>query len=230
MSPAQHRTDWVQPILVDKNGTHEHTVAAAAHAAAQAYVEATPQTLPAFDAWLDGPFTKTVRRAPAAWLDRARTELGGTGVAYGGSAAVALPPVRMSELPKIVAKAQVAGTDFERTRPALPPAPPVGLAEIAVLNTLTTGKAAAQAAHALVAWVLDDRRPEAGADRLVPSHVSLAMLADPAGLRVRFVPAHELHSLEVPANVAIRDNGLTEVDPHTLTAVAVVEPGYRRIR
>lgn len=230
MSPAPLRTDWVQPILVDKNGTHEGTVAAAAHAAAQAYVEATPETMPAFDAWLAGPFTKTVRRAPAAWLDRARDEHGGTGIVYGGSAAVALPPMRMTELPKIVAKAQVAGTDFERTRPPLPTAPPVGLAEIAVLNTLTTGKAAAQAAHALVAWVLDDRRPEAGKGRLVPSHVSLTMLADPAGLRVRFVPAHELRSLEVPANVAIRDNGLTEVDPHTLTAVAVLEPGYRRIR
>lgn len=230
MSSPPQRTDWVQPILVDKTGTHEGTVIAAARAAAQAYQQATAQTLPAFEAWLAGPFTKTVRRAPAAWLARARSELGGASVVHEQSAAVALAPVRMSELPKIVAKSQVAGTDFARTHPPLGAEGSAGLVELAVLDTLTTGKAAAQAAHALVAWVLDDRRPEPGTDRLVPSHVSLTMLADPAGLRVRFVPAHELNALDVDANIAIRDNGLTEVDPHTLTAVAVRTPADRRSR
>ena len=226
---SAHRTDWVMPILVAKTGTHEGTVAAAALAASLAFVEATGEAEEAYSAWLAGPFTKTVRRAPASWLDRARDEHGGTEVVYGLSRAVALDPVRMTALPKVVAGAQVAGTDFERTRPPLVPLPTDGLAvEVAVLSTLTTGKAAAQAAHALMGWVLGQLEGDPQHGRLRLPAAVRAALAAPGGPRVRFVPPFELAGLEVPGNVAIRDNGLTEVDANTLTAVAVPIPEHRR--
>lgn len=211
MVASEHRTEWVQPIVVDKAGTHEATVTVAALASVLTFLHRDPDDTPAFEAWLSGPFTKTVRRAPSGQLEPIVQAHAGALVHLGPSRAVALKPVRYTDLPREVSRLQVSGTDFPRAvveRPEDAPHPPL---YVAVEETLTTGKAAAQAAHALFAWVL----------QAAPEQVT-GFLSAPMGLRVEFVPAGELADLaQALRNVPIRDNGLTEVAPGTLTAVAV---------
>lgn len=210
MVASEHRTDWVQPIVVDKAGTHEATVAVAAIASVLTYLYRDPDDAPAFDAWLAGPFTKSVRRAPSHRLEPLAQTHAGALVHLGASRAVAFRPVRYTDLPRELGRLQVSGTDFPRVPCSLDdgPRPPVHLA---VDSTLTTGKAAAQAAHALFAWVLQATHEQVQ-----------GFLNAPLGLRVEFVDATELAALAEPVrNVPIRDNGYTEVAPNTLTAVAV---------
>lgn len=212
MVAAEHRTEWVQPIVVDKAGAHEATVTCAAVASILTYLFRDPADGPVFDAWLSGPFTKSVRRAPSARLPALAQAHAGAMVHIGASRAVAFAPVRYADLPRALSRLQVSGTDFPRASFDSPTAdrPPV---HVAVDRSLTTGKAAAQAAHALFGWVL----------QATPEQVQ-AFLGAAMGTQVLFVDAAELARLAEPSrNVAIRDNGYTEVTPNTLTAVAVLD-------
>lgn len=210
MVASEHRTEWVQPIVVDKAGTHEATVTVAAIASVLTYLHRDPADAPVFDAWLSGPFTKSVRRAPSAQLEPLAQAHGGALVRLGAARAVAFKPTRYTDLPRDLSRLQVSGTDLPRQPYTTDdgPRPPV---RVAVDQSLTTGKAAAQAAHALFAWVL-----QATAEDI---H---GFLVAPLRLVVEFVDAAELARLAEPVrNVPIRDNGFTEVAPNTLTAVAV---------
>ncbi|GAB2732975.1 aminoacyl-tRNA hydrolase [Nocardioides pakistanensis] len=226
---------WVQPIVVAKEGTHENTVLAGAQASVGLYLSpnhtaADDRFAHAFHAWLSGPFTKTVRRASykdlakvVDWCEEHRVPY--EGVEYGDSAAFALPPMRYVDLPKPVARLQVSGTDLPR-RP--------GVAHRAddedswvtlhVDETLTTGKATAQDAHAMWAWVLDWTRHagpweiEKFFDVGWPTDLNLTTAASLARIA------------DEPYTFPIRDNGLTEVDPGTLTAVAEGWHATRRTR
>ncbi|GKV72961.1 peptidyl-tRNA hydrolase [Pseudarthrobacter sp. NCCP-2145] len=108
--------------------------------------------------WLSGPFTKTVRRAnPKQWAKLPEP----TGEAARGKArAVEYRPTSYDNLDKAISRLQVSGTD---------PAPaaeesPLRHSPVLVLNAslgTTTGKASAQAAHALMAyWLKLDRETE----------------------------------------------------------------------
>lgn len=212
MVAAEHRTEWVQPIVVDKAGAHEATVTCAAVASVLTYLFRDPADAPLFDAWLSGPFTKSVRRAPSAQLPALAQAHAGALVHIGASRAVAFAPVRYADLPRALSRLQVSGTDFPRAAFDSPTTdrPPV---HVAVDHSLSTGKAAAQAAHALFGWVL----------QATPEQVQ-AFLGAAMGTQVLFVDAAELARLAEPvSNVAIRDNGYTEVAPNTLTAVAVLD-------
>lgn len=185
----------VQPICIDKAATHHQAIADAASASVLAYL-ADP-TNPAWEEWLDGAHTKTVRRARARDLDP--LGLTAAGVARAGV------PMTYEDMPRSVTRLQVSGTDLPRTEPDVVASP----VTIAVLDTLTTGKAAAQAGHALWAWMLplltDD--PEKVADfaaRGAPVNIVTVTDAD----------------LPLIAGHQVRDNGLTEIPAGTLTAVA----------
>lgn len=222
--------EWVQPIVVSKNSTHEEAVEAVARASVAVWSEQATETFPNdnYVQWLDGPFTKTVRRASmneiARLLDYAedgQVPHVAISTADGKGTALAFPPMRYSEMPKLISKLQVHGTDFERAtnrRPLIErnenPAAPVA---IWVDESLTTGKAAAAAAHALWAWLLPLAHTCAFVDALD--------VWEAAGrpIVLHFVDAKFLAAVATTTNAhPIIDAGLTEVDPNTLTAVATL--------
>lgn len=197
--------EMVQPIVVRTGGSHEETIAAAAIASVHAYFPTvdTATDPAAWTRWLSGRFTKTVRRAKPARYDRlaadaaARTDIG-------GAAACAWEPTSYANLPRDIARLQVSGTDFPRG--GAPAAGPTGL-HLTILNSLTTGKACAQAAHAAWLWLLDTDRDtvHAWCDR--PT-LSLTLVDDVAAAGHRWT---------------VTDAGLTEVAPGTVTAAATYQ-------
>lgn len=212
MATAELRSEWVQPLVVDKTGDHIGTITAAAVASVMAWVDDDLVEDPCpWRSWLSGPFTKSVRRADPRKLDATATAHGGALVTVGRSRAAAFRPVRYDNLPRDLRHLQVSGTDLPRTDAAAP-ATGAGLPVcVSVWDELTTGKAAAQAAHALFAWA----RRTTGAQLAV-------FAANPTALRVLLRPADELAGLaSFDGAIPIRDTGFTEVAPNTLTAVAL---------
>jgi peptidyl-tRNA hydrolase len=213
---------WVQVIVVDKAGSHESTILLGAQASVAVRLEADMslrRNQEAFEQWLSGPFTKTVRRGSANDLAKVKawaTEnaIPHVAVREGDSAALALLPMRYEDMPKILARLQVAGTELPR----------VGIESVGdvdsptslhVDTSLTTGKATAQAAHAAWGWML----------AAVHDGLGFALNqwhADGFPLALHLVAAQGLRDASTePGAVTVRDNGLTEVAPNTLTAVAV---------
>lgn len=204
---------WVQPVVVDRAGTHLATIRSAALASVLCW--RAQSALAEWDSWLAGPFTKSVRRAKPTQVEALAALPGALVVRSpeGAGTAVGFPPVRYDELPREISRLQVSGTDLPREEHGdehdlvHDERSPLTLA---VRDDLTTGKAAAQAAHALFAWALT-----ADAD-------VLAAWEEAPLVPVRLVQPALLERLAVSAGaVPIRDSGLTEVEPDTLTAVAV---------
>lgn len=215
----------VQPIvlLVDKNDPagHADSIVAAAIASVSAYRNAlgsgTDQDR--WETWLSGRFTKSVRRADAKTFTKLASdnELGAAGAAYIGAAkALAYAPTTYEDLPKKLARLQVSGTELPE-KEATPQTRQRSGDPVIVLNSglgMSTGKAAAQAAHALFAWHLNRSNPD----------------QDIAGLHllsagVLLASAEDFHKLKaVAAGPLIVDSGLTEIDPHTATAFVIERP------
>lgn len=188
----------VQPIAVQRSGTHEQVVVAAAKASVAAWLN-TPD-LPAWGLWLTTAFTKTVRRARPAELRRAN-DLAVVEVTVGDAVACGFVPYPEDALPVPVKRMQVSGTNMERTGdwpvdsggPVLVPNPTV---------EMSTGKTAAQAAHALFLWALQQPM-----DRVRDWHA--------AGLPFQVQETGGFD--EVDSVVAVRDAGRTEISPGTET-------------
>lgn len=246
---------WVQPIIVAKSGSHTATIRCAALASARVYFEPherSPLPYENYAHWLSGPFTKTVRRASMQQMAGLRDWAHENGIPYGDattgdSAAVAFPPLRYAEMPKRLAKHQVHGTDFPREPTGAEHEPGVGPGVgaddeagarvwLLVDESLTTGKAAAAAGHALWAWMLprlDDLTtagPAEPTDGTATAGESTAGMTawrrkgHPVGLRL--VTATRLaEAAHQPGAHPVVDSGLTEVTPNTLTAVAFSHPG-----
>lgn len=200
MSPDE----WVQPVLVGPEGSHLGVVEAVAKASVLA-LAASPED-PAWAQWLSGSFTKTVRRARVAAL-AAVEDLGGVrATGPEGASAVALPPMRYCDLPRPVSKAQVQGLVREAPEPSWRPAPGLWVVLRASVG-MSTGKAAAQAAHALMAAALADE----GQDPAAVAHSA----------SFAWVVERDFQTLLGLARVVIADAGRTEIPAGTETAVAL---------
>lgn len=159
----------------------------------------------AVSVWVGGRVRKIARRARTAHWD-ATAELPGVTWSVGSAQVRALLPGPVDDVPRIVARLQIGGTDLE---PDDPP-PPVGDAPVIWVNAtlgMTVGKAAAQVGHASMLY--------AGAHglRSVPQFAVRA--ADPARWRELCAAAERGEA------VAVRDAGFTEVAPGTITCVTV---------
>lgn len=139
--------------------THTDVLEAAAKACLAVWHDerAAGEWAGAFATWVDGRFRKVVRRARGAHWDAAG-RLPGVTVTSGSATVRAFPPAPADELPKELTRLQVGGTDLDDPEP--PPPPAAGAARVWLNPALrmTTGKAAAQAAHgAMRLWdVLDE--------------------------------------------------------------------------
>jgi peptidyl-tRNA hydrolase len=206
--------ELIQPIvlLVDRDNPSPDVdgIAAVAEASVTAYWRATifGQKLGAWDEWLSGPFAKTVRRADRKTFDKLRALFTGdaspTRVCVGSAEALAFNPIEPGSMPSALKRLQVSGTTLPR-----------GEADVSadrsatiVLNEdlgMSTGKAAAQAAHALFALHLTGDRH--------------ATVSTP---RIRFASRTAIDEIlnTHESAVSIVDAGRTEIEPGSLTAIA----------
>jgi peptidyl-tRNA hydrolase len=159
--------------------------------------------------WVASRIRKIARRARGThWA--AVQDLPGVTVQVGDGAqageARALLPAPVDEVPKVVSRLQIGGTDL----PDDTPGPPPGGAPVIWLNGalgMTLGKAAAQVGHAAML--------DAAARRLTTVPPYVVRTAD----RRRW--AALCTALDRGDAVAVRDAGFTEVEPGTTTAIAV---------
>lgn len=213
----------VQPIvlLVDKNdpANHRDSILAAAIASVYAYAGLQWIETPEWAEWLSGRFTKSVRRADLkAFTKLAADEniKSGSLVTVGKAKAMAYKPARYEDMPKALTRLQVSGTDLP-DEPATAPARKRSGDPVIVLNGslgMSTGKAAAQAAHALFAWQLNRGNDDTELASLQLLSTGLVIASEEEFQTLRTVAAGPL----------IVDAGLTEIAPNTATAFVIERP------
>ena len=206
--------ELVQPIVLLRSGCHEDAVRCAAEVSLRAYLAAPDR--PEWQEWLSGIFTKTVRRAKATEYEKARVEGALAEVRHGEAAALGFAPFPAHALPRALARLQVSGTDLERS--GWDRAPEDAHCVVALNESLgmSTGKAAAQAAHALWAvWLQMGGRNQ---ERWATDNLAFRLIGVPA----EEMGLERLLGIDHAVHVAIHDAGLTEVEPGSLTAVGVM--------
>ncbi|TQM02065.1 peptidyl-tRNA hydrolase [Pseudonocardia kunmingensis] len=158
----------------------------------------------AVTAWVSTQIRKIARRARGAhWA--AVQELPGVTWSVGGAEARALLPGPVDDVPRIVSRLQIGGTELEPDDPG--PAPPgVPVIWVNAGLEMTVGKAAAQVGHASMLY--------AAAHGL--TSVPAFAVRDADGARWERLCA----AVERGAAVAVRDAGFTEVAPGTITTIA----------
>jgi len=203
--------ELVQPIilLVDRvePAGADHGIAAAALASVQAFLQ-EPEN-PDWQAWAGAAFGKSVRRADAKMFAKVRAAFPDHVLAVvGDGRAIGFPPMPAQELGKLLAKLQVSGTQLPPGEPLAPQAVTI------VLNgslEMSTGKAAAQAAHALFAWLLD--AGSVTVDAWVAAGFPLGVThAGPKEFR---------KGARRACGPVIQDAGRTEIEPGSTTAYVV---------
>jgi peptidyl-tRNA hydrolase len=154
--------------------------------------------------WVAARIRKIARRARGAhWA--AVQELPGITVEVAGAQVRALLPGPVDEVPKVVSRLQIGGTDLEPDEPGPVPAGAPVIWVNAALE-LTVGKAAAQVGHASMLFAA-----ERGLTEVPPFAVRSA-----DGGRWSALCAEVARG----AAVAVRDAGFTEVAPGTITCIA----------
>jgi peptidyl-tRNA hydrolase len=155
--------------------------------------------------WVAARIRKIARRARGAhWA--AVQELPGVTVEVGGAQARALLPGPVDDVPRVVARLQIGGTDLPDDAPG-PPPPGVPVIWVNGALQLTVGKAAAQVGHASML------------DAAARGVVEVPPYAVRTAGRARW--AQLCAAVEHGAAVAVRDAGFTEVAPGTITAITV---------
>ncbi|WP_123955562.1 hypothetical protein [Frondihabitans sp. 762G35] len=199
--------EYIQIIamLVDKLEPADDRDGIAAVAAASAASYATNVGNPGWKRWFEAITAKSVRRADGkSFAKLAATFPGATLRVVGEAKALAFTPMPNDKLPKLLARLQVSGTTLPRLQSV--PTSDAGHVEV-WLNAdleMTTGKAAAQAAHAFFEWT------------------RLGMLPAAEFPRVRFRAGQDLEQVRDQVGaVAIVDAGRTEIAPGSLTSVAL---------
>lgn len=204
--------ELVQPIilLVDREEPcpEDEGIAVAALASVNALL-ANPRH-PYWRPWAQGAFAKSVRRADAKMFAKVAAEFPEHTPAQIGSArAMGFAPMQADSLPKRLAKLQVSGTTLPPGRPMDPTTVRIALNDALGMST---GKAAAQAAHALFAWVLEGKPQELEAWRAAGCLLSVERL-DSKAFRKNARSAH---------GPVIHDAGRTEITPGSATAFVSV--------
>ncbi|MHA7209551.1 peptidyl-tRNA hydrolase [Arthrobacter sp. MDT1-65] len=218
---------FVQPIvlLVDRNDPAPEAdgICSAAIASVSAYASdlLTPcGDTTSWEAWLDGRFTKSVRRADVKAYSKVVSELHNeaTEAVVGRARALAFRPAPYEQYPKTLARLQVSGTHLPQVPGTRRASDGTAPNPVIVLNAdleMTTGKAAAQASHALFAWflTLDEDTQRAWSDKLTGT--------------VLFLDAEDFTAFPakaVPDSIIV-DAGLTEIAPSSTTAYVMVPTG-----
>lgn len=213
----------VQPIvlLVDKNdpASHADTILAAAIASVDAYISTLAPGAVQHESWaiwLSGRFTKSARRADLKTFTKLAADESfkkESLVTIGKARAMAYAPAFYEDMPKSLMRLQVSGTDLP-DEPATAPARKRSGDPVIVLNGalgMSTGKSAAQAAHALFAWQLNRGINDAELAALQLLSASLIIAS-----------AEEFQELRSFASgPLIVDAGLTEIAPDTATAYVI---------
>lgn len=205
----------IQPIVLQQTGSHHESILAVAKASLLGYIKQSVSVDDVWQQWLDDEEGKTVRRAREPEFERLRAEQQHASEATVGNArAIAYAPVLYSEMNKKVRRLQVNGTDFERDAAAPTsldgnrPIRPTVVIDAGL--GMTTGKASAQASHALFAWwwtLNEDRRQE--------------WLDSGSPLDVVEVAPTEFKTMSselVDHNLIIHDAGHTEIESGSATA------------
>jgi peptidyl-tRNA hydrolase len=139
-------------------------------------------------------------------------ELPGVTVEVDGAQARALLPGPVDEVPKVVSRLQIGGTDLPDDAPG-PPARGVPVIWVNGALGMTVGKAAAQVGHASM---LD---AAARGLHAVPPYAVRAAAPEHWAQLCRAVERGEA--------VAVRDAGFTEVAPGTITAITTPDRDCR---
>jgi hypothetical protein len=196
-------------ILLLERPPAERTPVLEAAAAAALAVCLDPRAEPggewreAVETWVASRIRKIARRARGAHWDAVQ-ELPGVTCSVGDAQVRALLPGPVEDVPKIVSRLQIGGTDLE---PDAPPPPPPGVPVIWVNAALemTVGKAAAQVGHASMLF--------AAARGLTAVPMFSVRSAEPERWRQLYA------AVEGGTAVAVRDAGFTEVAPGTITCI-----------
>ena len=154
--------------------------------------------------WVAARIRKIARRARGAHWD-AVAQLPGITWEVAGAQVRALLPGSVEDVPKIVSRLQIEGTDLELDEPG-PPPPGTSVIWVNAALQLSVGKAAAQVGHASMLFAAECELTE------VPAFAVRS--AD----RDRWSRLCE--TVRAGAAVAVRDAGFTEVAPGTITCIA----------
>lgn len=220
MSAERAREGALVQAVAVLPSTHLETCAAVAAASVLALAQIED---PAWEQWLSGPFTKTVRRVSRpSRLDALRAlEAEKREVEHYGAIAVAFAPTAYEGMPRRLRSLQVSGLDvpaLEIDGAPVGTVTPRGSVRRAVERPavwldpdarMTTGKAAAQTAHALMLWWL------------TASEEARARWESSPGLSVSVHRPEGVTGSE--RLIEVRDKGLTEVAPGTVTARVLAE-------
>jgi peptidyl-tRNA hydrolase len=194
----------VQALIAARAGSHEEVVVAAARASVRAWLMAPSE--PGWEPWITGRFVKSVRRARPAEFERICSRALAVEV-EGGARVASFAPIPMEEWWEPLRKLHVG--QFERERSGVWP-PQEGGPRLLINPQIemSTGKTAAQVAHALFAWTLRrDQGPRA----------EWAEAGLPFGVESG---SSEFSSLIESWPIVIRDAGRTEIEPGTVTVIA----------